>query len=391
MLSWGGGENIAYSLKKIFKKRGFTLVELLVVIAIIGILIGLLLPAVQAAREAARRMECTNKLKQLAIATHNYHDVYNSLPAGTTGDNPSWCGPGASWSALAKILPFVEQANIYTALERVQKSYYATSAFKTETVGAFSYTAASSEEITALRAQPDAYLCPSDPAGKLKSPSDYGNTNYRLCSGDVGVRHPDSDFKLVRGAFGTKNWQGFDAILDGTSNTILMMERAIDYYDASNKMVRAKTVIPDGSGWSGDWGVNTMCTNFRVDICTATVGSDGFYGSAHTITNNQNSGRGYFRGMQPYTFVSTVMPPNSPSCGASNNNGSSWAIAASSFHMGGVNVVRVDGSVSFISDTINAISTGLTTNTARCKTTGQSDFGVWGALGTKNGSESLAP
>lgn len=88
--------------------RAFTLVELLVVIAIIGILVGLLLPAVQAAREAARRMQCTNNLKQLVLATHNFHDTYKGFPMGVE------FGVGTAWSAL--LLPYIEQGNAYNIL-----------------------------------------------------------------------------------------------------------------------------------------------------------------------------------------------------------------------------------------------------------------------------------
>ena len=95
-------------------RRGFTLVELLVVIAIIGILIALLLPAVQAAREAARRMQCTNNLKQLALACHNHHDTNGELPSGTMCD-PSRGSFGFSW--IAQVLPHIEMESLYDTCE----------------------------------------------------------------------------------------------------------------------------------------------------------------------------------------------------------------------------------------------------------------------------------
>ncbi len=98
------------------RRGGFTLVELLVVIAIIGILIGLLLPAVQAAREAARRMQCTNNLKQLGLGFQNYHDVNGALMAGTNGAN------GLTWAW--KILPFIEQNSLYQLITWNPATYH---------------------------------------------------------------------------------------------------------------------------------------------------------------------------------------------------------------------------------------------------------------------------
>jgi prepilin-type N-terminal cleavage/methylation domain-containing protein len=108
-----------YVMKKRFGRLpGFTLVELLVVIAIIGILVGLLLPAVQAAREAARRMSCSNNLKQLGLAMLNYESVYKSFPMGTNAHTqPGWRTQYTKGSQLVKLLPFMEQSGLYNQLD----------------------------------------------------------------------------------------------------------------------------------------------------------------------------------------------------------------------------------------------------------------------------------
>src|SRR5438309_10482986 len=102
------------------RRRGFTLIELLVVIAIIAVLIALLLPAVQAAREAARRAQCVNNLKQLALASHNYHDVVGSFPPGAINrgvlSNPGGWWGGVAWNWMTMVLPQVEQSPTYNSV-----------------------------------------------------------------------------------------------------------------------------------------------------------------------------------------------------------------------------------------------------------------------------------
>src|SRR3712207_3603058 len=140
-------------------RRGFTLIELLVVIAIIGVLIALLLPAVQSAREAARRAQCTNNLKQIGIAIHNYHDANNAVPPiGVFNFNnmPGDSNPNAQeFPMIPRVLPFLEQQPLYNAI-----NWFHTA----ETPNNANATPATNWPNTTVAAtQLNAILCPSDP------------------------------------------------------------------------------------------------------------------------------------------------------------------------------------------------------------------------------------
>ncbi|MDR2642914.1 MAG: DUF1559 domain-containing protein, partial [Planctomycetaceae bacterium] len=177
------------SINKLFFNRGFTLVELLVVIAIIGVLIALLLPAVQAAREAARRMQCSDHLKNIALATHNYHDIYQTLPPGSKGDG------GPTWALL--LLPYVEQHALY--------SRYNIKRLAWDTVIDSGFEASNFAVLKDVKIS--IYTCPSD-SGTLRSsfwPTGFSegcyHHNYLCCSGDAAI--PNTDTPSFPGAWFT--------------------------------------------------------------------------------------------------------------------------------------------------------------------------------------------
>ena len=232
------------------QKRAFTLVELLVVIAIIGVLIGLLLPAVQQARESARRMQCSNNLKQIGIALHNYHDALNSFPAAWRGyeANGSPCvygDPGWGWGAA--ILPYMEQQSLRNICH-------------------LNLSVADASNENARKTWISCYICPSDRKGertfvladsKLLEHEDeddhdhveedhehhtdenavFATSNYVCSLGTTNVHDAESfghagtlagkEFKS-NGAFYHNSHLGMDAFLDGLSNTIFVGERAVE-------------------------------------------------------------------------------------------------------------------------------------------------------------------
>ncbi|MCC9609043.1 DUF1559 domain-containing protein [Blastopirellula sp. JC732] len=232
------------------KRSAFTLVELLVVIAIIGVLIALLLPAVQQAREAARRMQCTNNLKQIGLAMHNYHDTFLVLPSGTINPGCKSCSASADMPASVGanvrnvtahllILPFLEQGNI---ADKIDFRYPVGLAADPAQVTAPSATDAASNMAVLQNTRLDVFACPSDPfdvPGVAASANEYYNKDYyRTSYGLVTSQWSDYTSGLywgsagntanIRPAFGVNGAAKFRDIIDGTSNTILMAESRME-------------------------------------------------------------------------------------------------------------------------------------------------------------------
>ncbi|MBI1248632.1 DUF1559 domain-containing protein [bacterium] len=275
--------------------RGFTLVELLVVIAIIGVLIALLLPAVQQAREAARRMSCSNNIKQIGLAMHNYHDTYLALPSGYIyrgGNgkcNYGWC---------VAILPFIEQQNFYSQLNPGSVPLYNR------------YTSsATATDKALLQTQIQAYVCPSDAAPKLCKDTNFGSSifdvavsNYVGCAGWSSTpSYPVKDGDCG-GLLWGNSYLNLKEVTDGTSNTMLVSERSYPLDHAAT--------------WLG-------------------VGRNDSYANTATLRTLYRAG---FKINFDYAAA-----------GSPENLGKGW----SSLHPGGVMILTADASVHFLPETTN--------------------------------------
>ena len=348
------------------KGRGFTLVELLVVIAIIGILIALLQPAVQAAREAARRAQCTNNLKQLGLAHHNYHDSYKCFvyrkggtsaceSGGRIGNCNRRCG-------LISLLPYMEQGAMWDAIKAGDSTTAPEGPCGWMGWGPWNYP-------------PEALRCPSDASFPALSTDTTGLHNYALCVGDQVISNRDDT--TVRGVFSYARCTRFADISDGASNTILMSERLkASFGNRTAAQGEIDSVVGYAIGVSGMATAPSMC--YTV--------TDGSYFAAGTTVRGE-FGSNWSDGQPESTGFNTVLPPNAPSCvdDGDGNDAVNSVFPPSSRHPGGANCLLGDGSVRFISETIDS---GDTTSVQ--PDSGPSVYGVWGALGSKAGGETLS-
>lgn len=313
-------------------RRAFTLVELLVVIAIIGILIALLLPAVQAAREAARRSQCSNNLKQIGLALHNYHDTYKTFPFGAWRQTApgSW---GSSW--WANVLPYIEQGAGYDRLTFVG----AHPGWTERDSGALNGDVFHDVNISAM-------VCPSSPlepmhdAGggrRINRPHYVGISG--ATDGDGFTNRPGYERNCCNcctsvtaggrvaagGILVPMDTHNFSDVRDGTSNTLLVSECSDFIFDANGITQNAQ--VNSNHGW-------LMGTDASQRIQDGT----GTYGRTFNITHIR-------------------YPPNSVKLGlpgVGNNDGPNNGIYSS--HPGGVQCVLADGSVEFISETIEMLT-----------------------------------
>ena len=323
-------------------RAGFTLIELLVVIAVIGILVGLLLPAVQAAREAARRSQCVNNLKQMALAALEFHDANGAFPLGRQQPR--------TFSQHALILPYLEQKNALLQLD-----------FTIDTgsnQGRFMWI--------------NTFICPTDFDDRMVDPTlsgdqfdavlgAWGRNNYRANAGsDVGITTDNGTTNAKEqnnGIFLTNEVVRIAQVVDGTSSTALFSEKVRgDGNDASVEVLSDFFQIGDNSLTATAAQVYLNCTSIKPANMAG--------------ASNQTSyaGRDWINGNYMTTRYTHIMPPNSWSCSRGNSpNNEGGATTASSRHTGGVNMALADGSVRFVAASVNPAT--------------------WQAIGSRNGAE----
>lgn len=323
------------------------------VIAIIAILIALLLPAVQQAREAARRSQCKNNLKQLGLAIHNYHDTYTvfNWQCGGTGDITSSGSVTnrAHISGFVPLLPYYDQAPLYNQISGGTPAW-GKSPWDSSFVP-WTY------QIAMLR-------CPSSPVDDSR---EVGNTTYAFCNGDSyrcghSGTTDQAEFRDPRGVFGYQTSIKMADVTDGASNTIAMSELRVPTSDNDAGQVSEPTYNTNPAACAGIY--NQITKTYTV-----------------TVRTNLLRGSIWADGSSYLTGFNTILPPNSPSCGTHQGRG---VFSAGSRHAGGVHALMLDGAVRFISENIDSGSAA-----ASVVTSGQSPYGVWGALGTKSGGEVL--
>ncbi len=364
-------------MSRVKLRRAFTLVEILVVIAIIAILVALLLPAVQKAREAARKSQCQNQLKQLGIALHHYHEAHDCFPFGRGGT----FGPTRilsnreTMSGLVFLMPYLEESALY---DRISNRFENNDNYVFAPWGKHPDEYAGDPYYPLWDVPVPSFICPSDPAGgeSDKDRDDYGRTSYVMSRGDTIMRND-----LVpqpRGMFGFMTFPSFEDVQDGTTHTIMLSERRIstnDNYTLVQSGIARNRGAIGGTGVAdepiGDPSRCALAEGMRNQLL-------------YDLVPRPLSGQRWCDGRPVFTGFTTVIAPNGPSC-ISDLDWWYWGIfTPSSYHSGGVNGLMVDASVRFISETIDTGDLTLPEVVSQV-----SPYGVWGAMGSRSGSELL--
>ncbi len=345
---------------------GFTLIELLVVIAIIAVLIALLLPAVQSAREAARRMQCTNNLKQMGLAALNFESTYSNLTPGY-GPTPIYGGTAGRATPQAQILPFLEQSNLFNTFNLQ---------FNLNSIAG----ATQDPNLTAGTQIVTAYICPSD-SSSARLLNNLGYDNYFCSTGATASLEVGSDQPWREANSGTLGI--FNVAIDTTAPPTLNGKANPDYHKVTNPV--RLSAITDGTS-NTTMFAETLRSVARANTAAElpissllnvyVVGSPMNHYIPDTTCDTFPGLRIRYRGQQYYRtlpmtgYYSHTVPPNYKKWDCGDDTFVVSHTAARSNHPGGANVAFVDGHVQFIKDSVN-----ITT---------------WRALGTRAGGEVIS-
>jgi prepilin-type N-terminal cleavage/methylation domain-containing protein/prepilin-type processing-associated H-X9-DG protein len=371
-------------------RSAFTLIELLVVIAIIAVLIALLLPAVQSAREAARRIQCTNNLKQIGLALHNYHTAINSFPIGASmvpncnaGNSYPVANWGANQSSFSLLLPFIEAGPLFNSMN----------------YSCMADPAYGPCNATATLAYINVFLCPSDPNVanhdcNCNYAACYGTTTNSMTSTGTSMSwslgsSPGGSFTGSTGLFAAAVSYSIASCTDGTSNTVAYSETLMGdskatavYSDpaANGRALSPPSTYRGNIVYTGnsviklqDANSNQAGTLTGLQTCAAAMTSTG------GLIQDTRGYRWSF-GITGYTMFNTIQTPNDSQyafggCRPFDTNTTNYpddgfVYDANSAHPGGVNTLFGDGSCKFVKNSIGRF--------------------VWWSLGTKAGGEVIS-
>jgi prepilin-type N-terminal cleavage/methylation domain-containing protein/prepilin-type processing-associated H-X9-DG protein len=339
-------------MKKL-RRHGFTLIELLVVIAIIAVLIALLLPAVQSAREAARRAQCLNNLKQIALATHNYHQAIGTFPMGNgrnyvpTSATAGYITDWGTWGCLAFMLPFLEQTPVYNAANFTWDPWW--SSYNSQWDG-------TALNFTVFRTNLNVFMCPSDGLWA----KNICNNNYFGSQGTTTVTWSSST-----GIFSHTLTYGIADVTDGTSYTIAFIEALVGDESRPNIPIPYRASLTPTTAMAGTnlganagyLDANTSPANVILDLNTC---NQNFVAGNPAVNSDQDKGYTWTTGGPGIGLLNTIVPPTSNQwkwsacrfgcvgCGADYGQYTN----ACSNHPGGANAAMADGSARFIKSSI---------------------------------------
>ena len=350
---------------KFARRNGFTLIELLVVISILGVLVALLLPAVQAAREASRRAQCSNNLKQIGLALHNYESIHGVFPPGRM--NTYVAGKGHCWGAYSQLLPQLEKQTLFNTMNfsmNPDPDYSSTTAIVNRTAA-----------VTVV----SVLLCPSDGADSLSivGGGTYAGHNYLLNvgSGYSLVEQPAAPLTTPDGVFYENSAVSLAMIRDGSSQTVAISETTRSTAGAptgfNGLTVFAKDPLAGfvitGNNTAGHGPPIVSDADYAIQCLTSTP--PGF---------QPTRGIKWLYGAPGHTMYNHRRPPNDPRCDCrgglphSDKSPADWKnltlnVTARSYHAGGIQSLFCDGHVQFIKNSMSPAS--------------------WQAIGSRNGQE----